>query len=129
MAMDVLSEERRLMRPQTPAEMEEFDRAQREVAEFLVGLGWKSRTAELSNRAAERDLVEAFVGLRRVVSQDIEVDVMLPYALAVEELAQIEIPGSGRQGTVCRADTLRRARPRPAFKARHPLGRAVEERS
>ena len=68
-------------------------------------LGWKAAGRPLP---AQEDLVDAFVTLRRVLARDLSVDVLRPFATAVEGLAAVEIP-AGRLSGAAPADALRRA--------------------
>jgi len=105
MAMDALGDQQDDRPPRTAAEREELEEARQAIDQYLVGLGWKTPGRETS---AERNLVEAFATLRRVLSKDLPVDVLEPYARAVEELAKTEIP-AGRSVGAGPADALRRA--------------------
>ncbi len=104
-AMEALDEQQEERRPRTVAEREELKEARRAIGDFLIGLGWKTRGHETS---AERSLVEAFATLRRVMSKDLPVDVLEPYARALEQLAKVEIP-AGRVVRAAPADAVRRA--------------------
>lgn len=105
MAIGALSEGKTCRASRTPAEEAELERAHREVDQFLEELGWKTTAYE---QPAQRDLVEALVTARRVLSTELPVTALLPYARAVEELANSEIV-AGRSVGAAPADALKRA--------------------
>ncbi|MBO9541746.1 MerR family transcriptional regulator [bacterium] len=82
-AVDALSEREAAIEPADAARLS----AEADVDRLLAGFGWQTRP----EAAAKQDLVDALLAMRRLLSPNLPVETLLPYAQAVEALASQEV--------------------------------------
>ncbi|MNX86350.1 hypothetical protein D3C86_1182300 [compost metagenome] len=81
--MDALSERDD---PREPADAERRS-AEADVESLLARFGWQTRP----EAAAKHDLVDALLAMRRLLSPELPVETLVPYAQAIETLASQEV--------------------------------------